>query len=118
MSLQSLLGKSINIETYTVTLVHGARTKQWSPLYTGLPARIQPLSAKDGARFMRDGMEVTHKVYVGSTGMGLVNNLAITQKERLKFGTGNAARYFAIQGVTNPDELSRYLILWCNELKA
>lgn len=118
MSLQSLLAKTINIETYSVTLVHGARTKQWTTLYSGLPARIQPLSAHDGAKFMRDDMEITHKVYVGSTGMGLVNNLAITQKERVKLGTGASVRYFAINGVTNPDELNRYLILWCNELKA
>jgi hypothetical protein len=125
LTLQNLLSKQVNIETYSATQVFGARVRQWTPLYIGLPARVQPLSATAIQRFDRDSMGITHKVYIGSPGMGLVNAIAqniaanITQKERLVLAPGTAGqRYFEIVGVRDVDEIHRYLVLDCKEVKA
>ena len=132
MTLQSLLSRTVAIETYSTTggASHGQRTKTWATLvdpagtvsYATIPARIQPLSASDKAKYYRDSMQVSHRVYLGSPGMSAaqLQTMAkqITQRERVNFTNAGVTRYFLIQAVRNLDELQRLIVLDCLETKA
>lgn len=101
----------ITINTLQITQnIHGARLKTWVTKYTNIPARIVDASSDVQVFFERNGMQVSHVVYVGDPGGGAVT-LQITQGEQIQFGN----RVFEIQGVMNPDHLNRYLKLVCLE---
>lgn len=131
MTLQSLLSRTVSIETYPTATQssHGARTKVFATLvdpagtvnYATIPARVQPLSANDKAMFARDSMQVSHRIYLGSPGMSAsqLQTMAkqITHRERINFTNAGVTRYFGIVAIRNLDELQRLMVLDCLEMK-
>jgi hypothetical protein len=120
MTLQSLLSNQVAINTLALTQTGGKRKKAWTQKYSALPASIQPASSNTQAIFRRNGMQVSHTIYIGSPGATTVFNLSITQGEQVTFQPklGSPLRIFEIRGVENPVERNRYLILHCMEKKA
>jgi head-tail adaptor len=113
MTLHSLLGKVIQVNTLSMAQTGGKRQKSWTVKYAALPARIVPADARSMRRFARDGQEIDHVVYVGGPSANNVANISISRGEQIVFGT----RIFEVKGARNPDELNRYLIVGCTEKK-
>jgi head-tail adaptor len=113
MTLHSLLGKVIQVNTLSMAQTGGKRQKSWVAKYAALPARIRPADARSVRQFGRDGQTVDHIVYVGGPSANNVANISISRGEQIVFGT----RIFEVKAVRNPDELNRYLIVGCQEKK-
>ena len=118
MTLQSLLSKTVSVNSQTLTTVGGMRKKAFTTVkYAALPARIQPIKTNVMVWYQRDGIKVSHTIYIGSPGMQPLSagaGITITQGEQILYGS----RKFLVQGVRNIDEANVFLTVDCLEILA
>lgn len=83
----------------------GGEIQTWSNLYTNVPASIQPISTKWSIIYQTRLIEVTHTIYFNKA-------INIANGNQITYGT----RVFLVQGVRNPLEMSRQLVVDTLEL--
>ena len=107
--LSHLCDKTVTVQSNAATLgADMTRADSWATLYENVSVRIVPLSARQLTAYMGAPSRPTHRVYVAAT------SLAITTAHRLLYGS----RILNIQGVRNPHEQGRFLVLECEEFQA
>ena len=98
------LNKRITIQSKTMASDSmGGYTETYSDHAT-VWAAIWPVSAKEMVQANSTTMVVTHKIRIRYRG-------SLRSSWRIKFGN----RYFAIVGMSNPNEKNEYLDLLCKE---
>ncbi len=108
MDISGLCDKTIKIQTNIATTDgKGGIPDNWQVRYTNVAARIQPLSAREQAKWSGLPTMATHKVYIAD------GTLSISEADRIVFGD----RMFRILGVLNPDEQNYFLQLDCEEIR-
>ncbi len=106
--LAHLCDKEVTIQQNTGTLGADMTVPEtWATKYANVRCRIVPLTARQRNEYMGSPMRVTHYIYVADT------SLTITCADRVRYGD----RIFRIQGIRNPHELSRFLVLDCEEFE-
>jgi SPP1 family predicted phage head-tail adaptor len=98
------LDKRIVLEKPTITPNgQGGFTTTWSTVAT-IWARLLPTSAKEARQSEKETMTVSHTVTIRYRG-------DVKPSWRIKFKN----RYFAIVGITNPEEVNEWLDILCKE---
>ena len=106
--ISHLCDKTVTVQKNTATLGSDmTRADAWSALYSGVRCRIVPLSSRQLAAYQGMPSRPSHRVYVGDA------TLAITTAHRLLYGS----RILNVQGVLNPHEQGRFLVLDCEEFQ-
>ena len=97
----------VNIESRTASQgTRGQASGAWSTVMSDIPATVVKLTGGEA--------EVARKLFASATyrvEMFKPNNLTVTVKHRLKYGT----RYLQIGDVDHDEEKNRDLILLCSE---
>ena len=73
-------------------------TYVWSKKRRNVRCRLQPVKAYERVMLMREGVKITHRLFLGSL-------VSVDESDRFVMGS----RTFKIKGVVNPDELGRLL---------
>jgi len=96
---RSLLIHRMDLEERTVTqgdLMDDTYT--WSKKQRNVRCRLQPIKSMERVLLMREGVKVTHRLFLGT-------RIPVDPNDRFVMGT----RTFKIKGSINPDEMDQYL---------
>lgn len=108
MSVESLSVHRVNIQQDVGTADGAGQVPEsWVAAQSNVMCRIRPVTADERAKWSGEPIIATHVVYFPDT------SVPLTEKSRLIYGT----RVFAVIDVRNVDELDRYLIVRCRELR-
>ena len=108
MSLRGLVSvHTVTIQRESITRGSmGAPVRTWAARHTNVGCRVQPLSAREAAALLKDGMRVSHRVYFDT-------DYGIDERDRIVFNT----RKLQVVGARNTDELDRLWAVDCEERK-
>ncbi len=108
MDIGGLCAHEIKIQTNRASADDKAGAPEsWQIRYANVRALIQPLSAREQAKWSGLPTIATHRIYIGD------GSLSISEDDRILYEN----RVFRILGVRNPDELGYFLVLDCEELR-
>jgi len=100
VSVASLCIHSITVQqNLQVSDGAGGNKDVWSDLYSGVAARLNPLSAIEQAKWLGLPVIATHKVYIADA------SLDVHEGHQILYGS----RVFNVLGVRNIDEWSKFL---------
>jgi len=106
--LSHLCDKTVTIQHNTAALsADMTHADTWETKYENVRVRIVPLSARQLSAYQGRPSRPTHRVYVGDA------SLTITTADRILYGD----RILNIQGVRDPHEQGRFLVLECEEFQ-